>query len=523
MGFLDAFRTKKEPVGQQQPVEEKKPWIYAAAQKAKSSSSYGIYENQTITVRGEPTGYDFDALMRAPQTWTNLTSLYQLAGYYKETDPMYGGAIKNVYVPFSVSRGFRLTGASESTKAKYMEHYERIGMRDKMVSIFDQLYTYSNVFVYLMPDGNIITLQPNRCIVSEISIDGEPLINYDTQDLMRQTQVLGGVKEGFVSSFETRLKGLPPEVAENLKSDTPSRYVQLDPENTFVLQAPKPEWARYSAPSILPCLSALSRKALIGEYEKAQLQFGIKGFLHVKVGDRDEKSGMNDPDNEMLVQMYDVFDNALQGGKTAVTPWYVNADFITVDTKTLFDNDKYGAVNSEILAACGISGIIVNGQQESGSYGEAKLSLQTTSLRIKQNQDNFKEMMKKINIRLADRIPRISTKNIPVFEFPDVDLANDQSFLSAVKDLWTQGLVSNQTLLETYGLDITQELERKKDEVDQREVFTPPQNAYTSNTNDNADPDDVGGRPEKSDSERDSDPAKSETGKQPKPSNPDGS
>lgn len=525
MGFLDWMNRPSlfKPKPAAKPPDETTPWDFSAATSLTESSSIGVYENTALTVRGEPTGYDFEAILRDPQG--NIDSLYRLSAYYKEGDPMYGGSIKNVYVPFSVARAYRLVGASEATKQKYQAHYDSISFRDKMVSIFDQLYTFANVFVYLMPDGNIVTLPPTRCRIAEVCIGGEPIIEYNIQDIMQRVFKNGSLTEKYLKSFESRLKGLPPEVAAELKKNNPAQWVQLDPENVFALQAPKPDWTKYAPPPVLPCLNALSRKALIGEYEKAQLQFGIKGFLHVKVGDKDKDSGMNAPNKNHIAAMYKAFEVGLKGGKQVVTPWYVDARFVTVDTKTLFDKDKYAGVNAEILSACGISGVVVNGQQESGSYGEARLSLETVALRIKQCQDNFAEMMNKINARLAERLPRVSAKNIPKFDFPAVDLTNDGKFAEAVFKLWQQGMASNQTLLDAYGLDIVQELERKKTESanGQDQVFTPPQNAFTSNTSKNTTNEKVGGRPKKPEGDRISDPEKSETGAQPKPSNPDGS
>jgi len=526
MGFFDFLRpaTRKRDAPKTESVEATSPWDFSAATNLTESSSVGVYENTSITVKGEPTGYDFDKIQRDPQA--NIYDLYRLSAYYKETDPMFGGAIKNVYVPFAVARSYQLVGASDATKAKYEAHYNKISFRDKMVSIFDQLYTFGNVFVYLMPDGNIVTLPPTRCRVSEVSIDGEPVVEYNIENIMQRIIKTGTTVEEFIKAHESRLKGFPPEVERELKKKNPGQWVQLDHENVFALQAPKPDWMKYATPPILPCLNALSRKALIGEYEKAQLQFGIKGFLHVKVGDKDSDAGVSTPNNNHLAQMYKAFEAGLKGGKQVVTPWYVDAKFVTVDTKTLFDKDKYAGVNAEILSACGISGIVVAGQQESGSYGEARLSIQTVALRIKQGQDNFAEMMNKINAKLANRLSRISARNIPKFTFPDVDLTNDGKFADAVFKLWTQGLTSNQTLLSAYGLDIVQELERKKSEEaqDQRTIFAPPQNPYTSNTTANGIAEPNGrGRPKLKEGDRISDPEKSETGAQPKPSNPDGS
>ncbi|MBQ4436092.1 MAG: hypothetical protein II879_08370 [Clostridia bacterium] len=64
-----------------------------------------------------------------------------------------------------------------------------------------------------------------------------------------------------------RLEGFPPEVADALKKG--SDWVQLNPENTFVLQDIKEDWARYAVPMVAACLSAFKRKALISQYESA--------------------------------------------------------------------------------------------------------------------------------------------------------------------------------------------------------------------------------------------------------------
>lgn len=516
------------------PVEsrpaENEDWNFEATRK-QTESSTSIYENTAFTIKGEPAGYNFAAIMREPQKFIN--ELYLLANYYKETDPYVGAAINNVYTPFSVAKGFKLTGASEKTKARYLEHYETIGFEEKMRSIFDQYYTFQNVFIYLMPDGNIVTLTPTRCRISEIFMNGEPVVEYDTQNILQGNRSDTGAREDYINDLAARVNGLPPEIKANFVNPDGSavreskRWVQLDPENTFVMQFPKPDWVRYSVPTIGKCLFALGRKQTISDYDNAQMQFGIKGFLQVKVGDKDPAGGMNKPDSRNITAVHASYEAALQGGKLVTVPWYVDSEFITVDTSTLFDHDKYRGVNQEILSAFGISGVVSLGQQEAGSYGQAKLSLDTAALRIEQGQRAFVSMMKKINAKLAMRLPRISAKNIPVFEFEPIDLTNDNKFAGEVYKLWMQGLTSTQTLLEAHKLDIVQERERRLDERSKGidKVFTPRQNAYTSNTTTNGDDGDEnkGGRPVLDESERASDPEKSETGRQPKPSRPEGS
>ena len=114
------------------------------------------YNDKTITYSGDLASYDYDAILRDKQR--NINSLHELVDYYVDADPIFRGIINGVYVPFSLSDDFRLVGANEQTKAKYLEYYDRIHLKDRMRSIFYQYFKYGNVYCYLMEDGNIITL-----------------------------------------------------------------------------------------------------------------------------------------------------------------------------------------------------------------------------------------------------------------------------------------------------------------------------------------------------------------------------
>lgn len=208
-----------------------------------------------------------------------------------------------------------------------------------------------------------------------------------------------------------------------------------------------------------------------------------------------------------------------------MTNHWVEAQFITADTDKLFEFDKYKDVNNDILAGGGISGIIVSGISGDGStFATAQVSMQTAALRIKTGRDNFAQMMNKINQRVNGILPHSKATNIPKFTFPPTDLAGDAKFQEACTKLWTSGVMSTQTMLEAYGLDAAQEAERRKNETGENGIdqYLVPR---TQNKADEEDTEEKGsvGRPEMTDEERHSDPANSMTGKQPKPSNPEGS
>ena len=98
-----------------------------------------------------------------------------------------------------------------------------------------------------------------------------------------------------------------------------------------------------------------------------------------------------------------------------------------------------------------------------------------------------------------------------------MDLTDSQKFQEVCRDLWQKGVVSTRTMLQAHGYDMDQELERKKQESP---VTSPIEDSAAQDASSG---ESEQGRPELDDSERSSDPLKAQTGKQPKPSNPEGS
>lgn len=193
----------------------------------------------------------------------------------------------------------------------------------------------------------------------------------------------------------------------------------------------------------------------------------------------------------------------------------------------MFEYDKYKGVNADILSAGGISGVIVSGRSEDGStFASAQVSMQTAAMRIKQAKNQFCDMMNKINIRLNDvspAMPHSASDQIPTFTFPPVDLSGSKAFQEACLRLWEKGVVSHETLLQAYGYDMKQEVERRKSEEEKGvNAALESRNGKASEAESSNDDAKIG-RPELDDSERTSDPAKAITGKQPKPSNEEGS
>jgi len=197
----------------------------------------------------------------------------------------------------------------------------------------------------------------------------------------------------------------------------------------------------------------------------------------------------------------------------------------------MFEYDKYKGVNADILSAGGISGIVVSGRSEDGStFATAQVSMQTAAIRIKHARDNFCEMMNRVNARLnggggGKAIPHASNDKVPKFTLPPVDLTGSKAFQEACMKLYKEGVLSKETLLTSHGHDFKLEVERRQDEMKNGtdEALSLPRTTSSAPKDGSGESSATQGRPTLDDNERNSDPAKSQTGRQPKGSNPEGS
>ena len=503
-------------VGEVKPNPKKN---VVGANSPEGDKSLTAFENSNITYRSPLADVDYDGILRDKQG--NINTLYQLADYYTDADPIVRGIIKGVYVPFSDGDWF-LTCDNEKTIDLFEEQYKKMRLREKIEEIFLQYWKYGNVYVYIWK-GHMMTLAPHKCKISNIALNGTPIVDYDVQSItnefrQRTYSVLEakGVKDDVV---EDVLKGYPPEIAKAVKAGT--QYATLNPENVFVLQNSKEGWMRYAVPWIAAALPALAKKELIDGYESSLLNLGTRSFVHVSYGD-DKKGYDMLPNLEELTAVRSIFSSAMSGNPLAVTNQLAKPQIIQADLSDLYQFPMYEQVNADILAAGGIAGIIVNGTSEDGStFASAQVSMHAATARIEAARREVEEFMNKVNYRLVEDIRLIHTnnlKNIPEFHFKPFDMSGNKALREACQTLWTNGIVSTRTMLEANGYSLSKEKAQRQTEASDgtdttmiNRQMNPVANQTQQNTTEEPD---VGGRPKKSDDERQSEPESSVRSKQ---------
>ena len=158
------------------------------------------------------------------------------------------------------------------------------------------------------------------------------------------------------------------------------------------------------------------------------------------------------------------------------------------------------------------------------------------ALRIQEAKRRMAQMLNEIMAvglnGTKNGLPRSAASKMPKFGFPVTDLTNNKSFQDKCYELWKDGVLSYATMLDAHGFNYEEEKERKEQETKeevQTKVFVKPgvdpdatESNQTSGNTDTTEEKQIG-RPRMEEDERVSDESKSQTGAQPKPSNPEGS
>lgn len=496
--------------------------VYLSALNVDNMTPNAVKYDFKFETNGDLKGFSLTDILRDTQKFENLLKLYQLSQYYCNADPIIYSAIHNVLIPFSVTK-WRLQGGTETTRKFYMRYFEEVSINDLLYGIYHDIYIYGVCYIYVdFETGNPQILPPHRIVVSDLSVNGEPVIAYVIPEMSATNSGQYYVNvDKLIKKYKNN--GYPKEIADAIKKG--QKQAILNQENTFAITLPKANWQKYALPLISSVLPLMSKKNLISATEDIELNNMRKAVFHVSLGDKDIRPR---PNRDEMQAVASAFISALTNATTnlAVTSWDVKAEWKYLNNKDMAESisKKYADVNSQILAGIGLSALIVAGDTLNSSTGSSFASVQVNanvaSKRITQLINNVSEFLKKVMAKLAVN-QRTSSTKIPSIVFEKVDLSTSTQAVEEITKLYQMGVIGKQTTLESLNFNYEQEKERRQTENSDgsMEIFTPPPNANTMSSNvDNSTSDSKVGRPNQDQSDMKSDKNKSETSKQPKPS-----
>lgn len=307
------------------------------------------------------------------------------------------------------------------------------------------------------------------------------------------------VEVGRSFSLNGGLGLFPPEgneawTAELMQATFPAmvyqRYVQdwneqiaggtniLIPEDAcFPVREKSLPFQRYAVPPLARASRALSTRRIFEEMRRATVE-GIKNQLWLfLLGDAE-----NRPLPEEVAYLSDQVEG-LYGERTGALVWTgdLRVEVIAPNAPdTLMANETYVGLTMEVFRKLGISLKVVSGERGplggGGDAGDIDMDLGIMLERLTFKVNQMYRWERRFRRRLAEKMGANAVKanKDTVVRFGHINVEVRQQIKERLLPSFQAGPLSIRSYLQEAGFDYEVELQRKKDEKGDRELFTPP-------------------------------------------------
>ena len=447
------------------------------------AEKYSTHFNQNFNVDGSPSSVDLESIFNAPQD-----NIENTIGYAKYCYRKHGIIMRttNITRDFGATE-LKLSYPSRNKKVKQIieEYNNRVGMGQLVRDFIFELGLTGNLVCYDR-DGKCVDIYPiNKIEPLPLMVNGKQVLGYKVDNV-------GYLDNGYGKEIENKvLSAYPKEVQIGMKEGKDKVLLEVNKAHFAKINCSRYE--SYGVSFLVPAFEDLAHKSLLKEADKATANQVIDKIMMVKIGDKD-----NVP-NRSIIEEYTRLLDGLSGSVRLTVPYYVSAEFIEPET-SIFSAEKYVEIDKDILNTLGISLSLIRGES-GGNYSEGIINftgLVKTIHSIREPiitiiEDLYKAELKRHGFK-SDLAPTV--------QFSD-NVIDQNAKLELVKELFATAGLPYQVLYEEYGYDFDHIKLLREDENEQNMDETFKVHSLPFNGDQN--PNDEGGQPEKSLTERKTD------------------
>lgn len=359
----------------------------------------------------------------------------------------------NLLQDFSVSP-LHIKTENETVKKFFQAWFDAIGLNNFMAQFFLEYYRSGNVFMYKfngkIPDNKFNVLKeafgakqqelPVRYIIldpQQVYLQIGPNYSYNYVRML-STYEIARLRDPKTPEDKATFKDLPPEIQRQIKqySNYEYLYVPIDVKRLYYAFYRKQDYEPLAIPMAFPVLNDIEAKLELKKMDMSLARTIEQVILLVTTGDRADQynAGVN-PKNLQALQ--NIFKNQTLG-RVLVADYSTEAKFIMPDIKDLLGPQKYAQVDADIKE--GLQYMFFGQEKYANATIKAKIFVESLREGRRVFLDNFlRPEAKKI-------CEAMNFKNLPVFEFEDIDVEDK----SAIQRLYVQmaqlGLLTNDEL-----------------------------------------------------------------------------
>jgi very-short-patch-repair endonuclease len=414
-----------------------------------------------------PTAYQIPNARREVYLWSN---------WWRNNEPKIAAAI-NFYKMFPFS-GWKLECSSSYVKDYFEKLIQKLNFQKWLPEISGVYHLFGDAFV-------LSSIDCEHCSGSNLDENGElcehngatwssiAILNPDSVHIMPGLVGQPGTYLYQPNEREMRLVSerqshnfydtIPEAVRNLIRKGEP---IKLNPICIEHFKFGSSPWEDYGTPMIRPLFPTLAYKDKLRNAQWLVAERHILPVKVAKVGSENRPANQSDLDNiqEELAAV------ANDPNLTLVTHHAFDFDYVGASGKVLQLTNEFELIDQEILDGVMLNKALLNG--EGPTYGNAQVGL----LAMAQRLETFRrEVARWIEEKIFKPVSQWNGFVIegergqeeivyPKIKFDDLQLRDETGKLQMMVTANTNGVISNYTLIEAFGLNPDQEIERLREE-----------------------------------------------------------
>ncbi len=398
--------------------------------------------------------------------------VYLWANWWRNNEPKIAAAI-NFYTNYPFS-GWKLECSSSYVKDYFEKLTQKLHFQKWLPEISKVYHLLGDTFV-------LLSLDCPHCQGSNVNEDGQDCTHdgatWKSISILNPDSVLKtpgmidqpGMYAYRPSAEEVRIvnernpkelyDSIPDGVKKMIMKGDP---IKLNPISIHHFKHGSNPWEDYGTPLIRPLFPTLAYKDKLRQSQWIVAERHILPVKVVKVGNDTRPASQEDLDSvqEELAAI------ANDPNLTLVTHHAFDFDYVGASGKVLQLTNEYELIDQEILDGVMLNKALLNG--EGPTYGNAQVGLLAMAQRLETFRREVAHWIEECVFKPVAEWNGFTVEGergqeeiiYPTIKFDDLQLRDDTGKLQMLVTANSNGVISNMTLIEAFGLDPDQEIER---------------------------------------------------------------
>lgn len=256
---------------------------------------------------------------------------------------------------------------------------------------------------------------------------------------------------------------LYPDFVAQVKNG--AKKILLD--NPLIIKSTILSDSQYPIPYLYPALESFKHKRNLRRMDYSIAARVISAILHVTAGS--DEFPVTEDQSDVLDDLEQKFHwregfsmDDMERVFTLFTNHTVKLAWIFPDVTALLDEKKYNAVNQDIILALGFPRILITGETEKSFTSDPEVATLSPTSVMEVMRDSLMPIVEKVFYEVREQNNLIS--QLPDIEFKPINLLGLRLFFEGVQKLYETGNLSRTSFAESYGFNLSEELEKRQEE-----------------------------------------------------------